>query len=168
MTGLIGGSQARTIAEARWGSGGTSSTRTNRTGCFYYSCSGHGGFVIDERALTEQERAAMTPHLEVVRCVTYRDTKGTIRRLVHDAAVRPRSYEVYASWKREEFNVLLAEEDCAWCIPGVLAGIYTKDRPEEELKAYALDTFSRWYAESNHELVQACAQADSHASVATA
>lgn len=53
---------ARTMAEQLWGRGGTHSYRTNRKGVWYYSCSGHGGYVVDPRALSETERAAIQQH----------------------------------------------------------------------------------------------------------
>jgi len=62
---------ARRIAEAMWGTGGTNATKTNRRGAYYYSCSAHGGYVVSGDCLTEEEKAKLheyiTPeHLNVI------------------------------------------------------------------------------------------------------
>lgn len=48
--------QARAIAEQQWGDAGQGEVATNREGAYYFSCSSHGGFVIDNQALTGAER----------------------------------------------------------------------------------------------------------------
>lgn len=47
MTPFLTHSLARSIAEARWGRGGTQSYPVNRRH-YYFACSGHGGFVIEK------------------------------------------------------------------------------------------------------------------------
>ena len=61
---MITHSQARSMAEANWGRGGTKSRRTNRTGAFYFSCSSHGGYIIDGRAMSEEARKAISAYRE--------------------------------------------------------------------------------------------------------
>lgn len=56
---------ARRIAEAEWGSGGTTYYETNRQGTYWFSCSGHGGFVIDKACLSDDEIASLSPHLDM-------------------------------------------------------------------------------------------------------
>lgn len=55
----IDASRARNIAERLWGGGGTKSDRTNRQGVYYYSCSGHGGYIVDPSALTAEEKESI-------------------------------------------------------------------------------------------------------------
>ena len=49
----------RNVAENMWGRGGTTAYKTNRKGAYYYSCSGHGGYIVPLSSLTEQEIAAI-------------------------------------------------------------------------------------------------------------
>lgn len=129
---MITASQARSMAETRWGSGGTHGYRTNRRGAFYYSCSSHGGFVIDSRCLTPQEIADFNKNrlqpldaLEIVESKT-------------DKVVKFRGPEVYRtvsyrSYSQRSRNVpiFFAEEDCDWCIPVLFAGITAKGMTHE-------------------------------------
>ncbi len=55
----INSSQARLLAEAKWGTGGTKSEPTGRVGVYYFSCSGHGGYVFDDAVLTQEERTLL-------------------------------------------------------------------------------------------------------------
>jgi hypothetical protein len=145
-------SQARNIAEHLWGRGGTNATRTNRPGAFYFSCSGHGGFVIDGRCLTDQEREAILRYAKPDQAHEYFNPQsGKVYRLMHPFCTRQRSYRVPYSAQMRVIDIFTFEEDCAWSIPGVFAGIFTKGMNDAD----ALDTFKRWYAKSNHELLKA-------------
>ena len=46
----------RTIAEAIWGKGGTTLRKMNDARFAWYSCSSHGGCIVDPSKLTETER----------------------------------------------------------------------------------------------------------------
>ena len=56
--------QARQLAEEEWGRGGTDSHPTNRPGAYYFSCSAHGGFVIDTRTLTDTEFLCISKYVQ--------------------------------------------------------------------------------------------------------
>lgn len=56
MNYVIKHSHARNIAERTWGRDGTTARRTTRPGFYFFSCSGHGGYVVEAQRLTEEER----------------------------------------------------------------------------------------------------------------
>ncbi|RUU78233.1 hypothetical protein [Mesorhizobium sp. M7A.F.Ca.MR.362.00.0.0] len=114
-------SQARSIAEALWGTGGTHSARTNRAGAFYFSCSGHGGFVIDARCLAHDEYARLCKHAEPEQAQDYG------KAIMH--SYRKRSFKVTPTQlaNMQDFEFFLLEEDCAWCLAPLMAGIHTLD-----------------------------------------
>jgi hypothetical protein len=151
---LLTHSQARSLAESLWGPRGTTAYRTNRTGAFYFSCSGHGGFVIDDRALTERERALLTESgFKADRCWGVRDASGRIVTIRHpDSQVtRPRKV-TYRPGLGEHVDqgipVWTLEEDCEWAAAYALTAIRTPGRfsaPEAEIIAYAKESLGRWY-----------------------
>ena len=51
----LNASLARRLAESYWGSGGTTAHRTNRKGAYNYSCSAHGGYIVDASVLSRDE-----------------------------------------------------------------------------------------------------------------
>lgn len=140
--------RARNIAENEWGRGGTHSYRTNRAGAFYFSCSGHGGFVIDAAALTPHERQLMDTQLTMVKGTAFADRTGRIRKVAHDMMRRTVRYQ--AHWDHLPIGFYLAEEDCDWSIPAIHAGIlahHHKMTPEELLQ-HAKEVHARWYPNS--------------------
>ncbi len=145
---MITQAQARSMAEMEWGRGGTSSSRTNRKGAYYFSCSGHGGFVIDARCLTAEEREKMGKYLtpEIAHEVVRSD--GTVRRFRGPQGRQTLKYSPGLETIRE-VEIFFAEEDCNWAIPVVLADIKTKFMNRDD----ALTSFTRWQGVSAHELV---------------
>ena len=135
----------RYCAEVLWGSGGTTAYRTNRVGTYYYSCSGHGGYVVLAEALTSEERQNIDQweKAEKLRVVVH---EKQIYAVVY--ADLPRTY----GKAREKFRcptpnnietreVYFFEEDCAWSVlehftDVRLIGGETRD---------ATHTFNHWY-----------------------
>jgi hypothetical protein len=152
---MITHSQARSMAEANWGRGGTKSSKTNRKGAFYFSCSSHGGFVIDGRCLSEKERTLMKKYLkpelanEVVRI-----SDESVRRFRSPFSRRSLRY-LYSTEEVRDVEIFFAEEDCNWAIPCLIAGISVEGMTREN----ALKTFKQWREPSNHQLAEILALA---------
>lgn len=137
---MLNHTQARSIAEARWGRGGTCSERVNRTGAYYFNCSGHGGFVIDARSLTDEELVAISPYVELEDATLYK--WGRKRKLMHP--YRRHSFKVSACAELEAFKFFLLEEDCDWCLAYLFTGIRHKNKPATLEGAQR--TFDQWIA----------------------
>ena len=54
-----------------WGRGGTQSIRTNRSGAYYFTCSGHGGYIVDSRALTDDEKNLLHDHIDPTKATLF-------------------------------------------------------------------------------------------------
>ena len=152
---MITHSQARSMAEIHWGRGGTNSSKTNRKGAFYFSCSSHGGFVIDGRCLSETERSLMKKYIEPeTGCEVVRQD-GSVRRFQSPRSSRGIRYYPGSEVLRK-VEIFFAEEDCDWAIPVLIAGITC----ERMTKESALDSFKRWREPSNHQLTEILALSD--------
>lgn len=116
-------SQARNLAAKLWGDV-NSSYRVNRKGVYYFSCAGHGGYVVDPRALSPKEFEALK---EVAfpgsaNCWIWTWTEewsGKTKSRMRDDIPspfgrRPSSVRVGSNAIKDEINVLFFEEDCAW------------------------------------------------------
>jgi hypothetical protein len=114
ITYRLTSSQARSIAESHWGYGGTSSERTNTNGAFYFSCSAHGGFVIDGRVLTEAEREALKPHVtpDELNIWVY---NGKVVGMLHWNS-RRRKIRVPFGSEKISIPIYILEEDSAWAL----------------------------------------------------
>ena len=140
---MMNHSEARTIAEAMWGTGGTQSRKTNRHGAFYFSCSGHGGFVIDALAFTAAERKALEPWAKPEPYELY--IWGKHRRLWHPLRRLTLKFSQLARPTKGLYYVF--EEDCDWA----LVWVYTKIRDkghtwtDEKVEAYAKEVHARWH-----------------------
>lgn len=154
----INSSIARGLAEGSWGRGGTSAYKTNRKGAYYYSCSGHGGYIVDSAALSDEECAAIDK---------YNDNFGRAHEidiLVHDwngvemviGWSNPysyksrryrydRSYGTTPEWRKYEYYEF--EEDCAWAMLEHLTDIRAEGSGwnEVERKAAAEKTFNHYH-----------------------
>lgn len=157
--------QARAIAEMKWGRDGTNAFKVNRNGAYYFSCSGHGGYLVNANALTEAETEKIQPF----------GTREYINILVQDrmdgkwvvgvdnspmsrTITRTRRFSYDArlgsvSWER--YYIYAFEEDCAWSILEKFTDIRIKDSkmlsPEQiEARERAIEeTFNRYYANKN-------------------
>jgi len=151
---------ARNLAENMWGRGGTSTHRTNRKGVFYFSCSGHGGYVVDANALTEAERAkieqyAKPDHLSLA-VQSRKDGKFVIA--VRDPRVHQKSVSFYADegpTKFEQYPIFFFEEDCAWALLEVMTDIRCPDHENWAIGRHGPGytdqerqrTFKQWFPE---------------------
>jgi hypothetical protein len=138
------------MAGQNWGNP-DSSRKTNRRGVFYFSCSGHGGFVIDADALSAAEQKALDQYLPHETADIFFDkTSGKIRRCLSPYREKKRTISYRMSWGRADKKIYLAEEDCNWAIPVLFCGITTEGMTPEN----ALDSFKRWHEPSGHELLK--------------
>ena len=149
---------ARAIAEAMWGTGGTNAVKTNRKFTYYYSCSAHGGYVIPTYALTDEEKAKLNEYstpIKIQLLVQHR-TDGTYvigtsltaiqrccgrnRRFSYNPSLGP------AEWQDYDFYAF--EEDCDWAILEKLTDIKTLDSESTcspEKRQDIIDrTFEKW------------------------
>lgn len=149
---------ARRIAELEWGKGGTTAYRTNRRGAYYYSCSGHGGYVVDSRCLTAQERRRIdryTRPLPLRLLVQRRNGAEVVIGVncVHFQSCGPYRQKSYrygpslgpVDW--QDLPVYTFEEDCEWAILEKLTDIVRVDdlrMSERKRRGMANRTFKHW------------------------
>jgi hypothetical protein len=143
----------RNVAENFWGRGGTTSYKTNRKGAYYYSCSGHGGYLVQESALTPQELESLAQ-------------SGLVKRDKIPVIMGPDGlcYGVdytynarYWSGRKRRFFVppgstwvdvffYAFEEDCEWAVLETCTSIRVVEGSslsEEDRMAHALTTVTR-------------------------
>ena len=152
---LLSHAQGRYLAESLWGPYGTTAYRTNRRGAFYFSCSGHGGYVIDDRALTDDERKKLTgAGFSLEKCWGVRNINGDIVTVRHpySEVQHPRkiTYTMGREYVDRDIPVWVFEEDCDWAAVQVYTGIRSAgfSLPDGELTELALGSLSRWHPES--------------------
>jgi len=149
----IDSSLAKTLAEQAWGRGGTHSYKTNRKGVYYFSCSGHGGYIVDLKRLTASEIEAIKAYINpsVLRMVIQDTIEGEIILSIRGEDSQIRSPVKYnpakgkAGW--QEYNYFVFEEDCAWSILEKFTDIRSEgfSLSKEEREQVINDTFNRWY-----------------------
>jgi hypothetical protein len=157
---------AYSIAEMSWGSGGTHAYRCNRRGAYYYSCSGHGGYVVDSRCLTRKERAKIERHIKPIdlRLLVQR-RNGNGHRFVIGVSMlnvprsgcrlRSQSFFNYSprlgpiEWV--DLPVYLFEEDCDWAVLEKLTDIRAEHPhlTERQRRHYINETFNQWHRNKN-------------------
>jgi len=116
----------RRIAEALWGTGGTSSCKTNRKYVGYYSCSSHGGYVVDSKALTDKEKAQIEQYVKPTRLPLYVQYR---RDGDYVFGIGLRSIQRYGNGKASfrydpslgpaeivDYPIYTFEEDCEWVV----------------------------------------------------
>lgn len=145
---MLTSSEARTIAETLWGRGGTHARRCNRKGAYYFSCSGHGGFVIDAATLAPAERDALAPYVKPEKYTLY--TWGTHRRVMFNG--RTRGFRVPHTAARRDGQFYVFEEDCEWSLVYVCTSIRAASHDPIAAEAEAPRVFWRWYDPSNPEV----------------
>jgi hypothetical protein len=149
---------SRNIAESMWGIGGTNSHRVNRNGATYYSCAGHGGYIVLANALTEEERANIDKHIqpESIELIVQAQATGdyVVGVFNHMSRGRTRARVAYKAYlgevRREKFFIYTFEEDCAWSILEKFTDIRLKqgqERPEfyQNRENFIEECFQRWY-----------------------
>jgi len=148
----------RTIAEAYWGTGGTTPYRTNRNGVYYYSCSGHGGFVLDANALTDDERAAIAPFINPYKYTAYVWTVWGQNGVPSEKyrvmfPERKRRFRVPLEHYKYEGHFYIFEEDCDWALLYKLTTIRRLgDHPDAEEAAEK--TFYNWHDPANPRVAE--------------
>lgn len=143
---------ARATAEATWGRGGTTAYKTNRKGAYYFSCSGHGGFVISAKALTSAEYEAISKYVTPELMTVYLDNEtDSVLLAYHPFRQNAGKLRGVGSkgYRAEKEELFLLEEDCDWSLAVVLAGIMTPDMTKEA----AEKTFYNWYDKNNPAVV---------------
>ena len=139
---MITHSQARNLAEARWGRGGTSSEKTGIPGVFYFSCSGHGGFIID--GTTHQLTGLQPTPITVII-----SNSGKVIKARPPESNRSLSYYSHHSYAVDDYPVYYAEEDCDWCHPVLEIEKLWPDR-----KAQAQRCFYTWFDPTNPAVIE--------------
>lgn len=135
---MITHSQARNLAESRWGRGGTSSETTGHPGIFYFSCSSHGGFIIDGKAY----------HLQGLQPQTVTAIVGKTGKVLKVRAPESRRtlgyYPSLGQTCIDGYPVYYAEEDCDWCHPVLEIPTLWPHQKEN-----ARQTFWNWFDPTN-------------------
>jgi len=126
------------MAEALWGTGGTNSEPTNTPSAFYFSCSGHGGFIIGEDAITPKQQAALAPYINPELCTLYGD------KLMHPYRRRKIRYDLANGGDWRPYKVYVFEEDCDWALVRKFTTIRLR-RPPNVTCAQADDTFNQYH-----------------------
>lgn len=147
----------RHCAELTWGKGGTHPYRTNRKGAYYYSCSGHGGYVVLADALSEEEKAKINPYAEPVNVPTL-ELNGKVYGTYYGNI--PQDYTGRGSKRRFKSApgaewvdnlVYFFEEDCDWAILEKFTDIRRDGRGEghEEVIEKSMAYIHNLYPELN-------------------
>ena len=151
---------ARNFAETRWGRGGTNSSRTTQKGFYYYSCSGHGGYVVDARSFTTEQLEILTEcghgAINAEKLIdhwidpeTNEEHKDVVK-LFNPFSYRIGSYNgrFKGCIVRAQHPIYLFEEDCDWAIVEALTGVRKKwlleQVTEEEYKTIIRKNLMRW------------------------
>ena len=153
MTNLLTSTEARQIAENLWGRGGTSSTRTNTKGAFWFSCSGHGGFVIDTRVIKPEQLENLLKYASTAKVTRYSTTYGKVLGLM--TPYRSKGIRVPVDYKAEVFDIVVLEEDCDWSLAYMFTTVRMKVEKtgEEVVAAEAAHTFWQWFDEKNPKVI---------------
>jgi hypothetical protein len=154
----INSSIARSIAEGLWGRGGTNSAKTTKQGFYYYSCSGHGGYVVDKNMLSKEQQELVNTHHETTTmdiAVGYSselDTDVVFDWINPYGRNRTSANIPYgignAEWRKHEFYMF--EEDCDWAIVEAITGVRLQWRVErcnstEKYNDAIKESLARWY-----------------------
>ena len=137
--------QARAIAKSQWGAVNASVKVLTHRGAFYFSCASHGGFVIDARTFTEEQRKRLEEFATIEIATTHRSPKdGT----VFNHPYRQRAARVASRWPVDTIPFFLFEEDQAWCLPVHLCGLRLAGMSEADIES-ARETWERLYDPQN-------------------
>lgn len=137
---------ARNIAESMWGTGGTSSSKTTRKGVYFFSCAGHGGYVLPATALSETEYNAIKQYIQPEEATVY--ISQINGKVVYMHPYRTRSSKIFKPWTIEKEEYFVFEEDCAWSILEKFTDIRLKKRSNDHEK-YINQTFWNWFDMTN-------------------
>jgi hypothetical protein len=142
----LSSAKARSFAECNWGYGGTNQVKTTRRGAYYFSCSGHGGYVVDANALSVQEYENIVKYAKPEKCfVTLVD--GEVKFFQNPITTRRQRYKLYQNMEQKTVEVFFFEEDCDWAILEkftdirLVGGYEDLAKHEEAING----TFTRWH-----------------------
>jgi len=145
-------SKARSMAGSLWGAHGTTSRRTGHSGAFYFSCSGHGGFIIDDRAFDDEARRRLATYAKPHEaCELYNPGRNEVIAIQNPFMTRSRTMRCPSGTVVRTARIWIFEEDCDWCLPVVFAGITFRGLDPR----FALEAFARHHATSNHQKLEA-------------
>jgi hypothetical protein len=145
---------ARRIAELLWGRGGTIAYKTNRKGTYYYSCSAHGGYVVDGRVLTETEKAKINRHVkpETLNFLVDSETNEVYGVSYNTFTCYGKRNFKYPAGKKVEWKtveVYTFEEDCAWAVLELYTNIRAAGSVEVEQPNRAEEAVNRYFENKN-------------------
>jgi len=103
-------SRARSMAECRWGRGGTNVSRTNTKHAYYFSCSSHGGYIVDGSILTLEQREKIEEYVKpmMVTCVIRGDI---VDLMANPWSSRSQTYRIRGGQQIIEHPIFVFEKD---------------------------------------------------------
>ena len=143
---MLTSSKARSFAETVWGRGGTIAYKTNRKGVYYFSCSGHGGYVVDADTLEFSEYENILEYMTPENCLVM-TLNNKITFWQNPFSVRTQRYKIYRDSQTFHKQVFFFEEDCDWAILEKFTNIRRMNQnhiSEQEMDKCREDTFNRW------------------------
>lgn len=133
---------ARSVAESKWGRGGTKSYRTNRKGVYYFSCAGHGGYVLPASVLTDEEYESVVRYVSPHEADVYYNSN----KVVYMHPFRSKGGRISYPYETAKEKFFLFEEDCDWAVLEKFTGIRLKNySTNSDYQA----TFWAWFDENN-------------------
>lgn len=146
-------SKARSIAKTRWGTVNETYS-TNRTGAYYFSCAGHGGYLCDPDAFSADEREAITeitsqPSVSVG--VQMMDGDPEVKAWSNPYSKQRGSMHYSrdgGSYGWIDYPLYMGEEDCGWAVLVHASGLRITDDvyPDgADIEATAEGTVIRYY-----------------------
>lgn len=112
---------ARNLAEQLWGRGGTTALKTNRKGVYYFTCSAHGGYIMDAKVLSDQEKTEIMKQVHPIKATLFiqhrKDGDYVLAQDFQGFGGRPARccYAIeYGPIERVEYPIYVFEEDCEY------------------------------------------------------
>lgn len=144
LTGVTARNWAGSVGNG-WGEV-NGSYRTNRTGAFYYHCSGHGGYIIDAACLSVDEYNALKQYIKPdVTYLTREIESGKVMGIMNPWALRSKRFKIRTNKPYEHISreIFVGEEDVGWAYVEAFTGIRHKESPP---KSEAIAVAERWIA----------------------
>ena len=137
---------ARSIARSLWGEV-NHVYKTGHMGAYYFSCSSHGGYVVDGNVLTDEQRE------NIEKYVTPYEVYVEVNRNTGDVRVQnPCSSQGfhYSPYNQivTDHKIFVFEEDCDWSVLEKFTDIRPKEkrvRSEEQHREVIERCFNRYY-----------------------
>lgn len=139
---VLNSSRARSFAETKWGRGGTRSYRTNRAGAYYFSCAGHGGYIVDAFALSQEERDKINEYVKPEDVLAIVKPNGDVFYVSNPYTARTRRISYSRLYTLGEHQIYYFEEDCDWAVLEALTHVRCVGSPSKE---EAQRVFEHWH-----------------------